>query len=92
MKINEIKKIKENMGEIEFYQYFYFDGDRDFMEENIKRFRESEELLQTIYCLLQNEIDGEESSLSDYKVELFEGSLSITNKKTKNSYSVGIEF
>lgn len=84
MEINKIEKLKKNMGEIEFYQYFYYDGDRDFMEKNIERFREQEKILKLINRRLQQD--------NTFDVELFEGSLSITNKKTKNSYIVTIEF
>lgn len=80
----EIEKEKNSMGEIEFYQYFFGGYDSDFIEEYIDQFRESEEILYLIYNLLKNN--------KQYNVELFEGSLSIENKKTKEYYKLTLEF
>lgn len=84
MKIKEIEKTKKIMGEIEFYQYFFFDSSEEFIKENIERFREEEKILRLINRRLQQD--------NTFDVELFEGSLSITNKKTKESYHLTIEF
>lgn len=86
MKINEIKKIKENMGEIEYYQYFYFDSSEDFIQDNIKQFREQEKIMMYITeILLQQKQDK-------YNITFSDGSIMFENKKTKDSYSINIEF
>ena len=84
MTIKEIEKVKKNMGEINFYQYFFFDGDYDFMIEHIENFKESEKIIRLIFELVKDN--------KDYEVELFESSLSFENKKTKNNYKISIEF
>lgn len=84
MEIKDVKKVKSNMGEIEFYQYFYGGFDRSFIKEYIKQFRESEKILQLIYKLLKDN--------KDYKATLYEGKVGIENIKTKDYYSLDIEF
>lgn len=79
----EINQEKKNMGEIEFYNYFY-GFDSDFIKEYINQFRESEKILQLIYNLLENN--------KNYKIKLYENSISIENEKTKDRYSILIEF
>ena len=84
MNKKEINNIKNNMGEIEFYKYFYYNGDDEFMEEYIEQFREQEKILQLIYKSIKDD--------KNYKINLYEGSISIENKKTKDCYKISIEF
>lgn len=83
MKIKEIEEVKKSMGEIEFYRYFYYDGDDEFMEENIEEFRESEKIIQHIYKLLEKD--------KKYNVKLNESGITVYDKN-KNTYSIDIEF
>ena len=83
MKIKEIEEVKKSMGEIEFYRYFYYDGDDEFMEENIEEFRESEKIIQHIYKLLEED--------KKYNVKLNESGITVYDKN-KKMYSVRIEF
>ena len=83
MKIKEIEEVKKGMGEIEFYRYFYYDGDDEFMEENIEEFRESEKIIQHIYKLLEDD--------KKYNVKLNESGITVYDKN-KKMYSIRIEF
>lgn len=85
MKIKDIEKIKNNMGEVEFYKYFYFSTkDDSFIEDYIEQFRESEKIIQLIYKLLKDS--------KEYKVDLYEGCIQLENKNTRDSYKITIEF
>lgn len=79
----EIERVKKNMGEIEFYQYFYWDANESYIKEYINQLRESEKLYNIIYESLKNN--------KDYNIMLFEGSITIENKKTKDCYHLTIE-
>ena len=83
MTVNEIKKMKKNMGEVEFYRYFYYDGGEQFTKDYIEQFRESEKIIQYIYKLLEKD--------KKYNVELNENGITIYDKN-KNNYSIRIEF
>jgi hypothetical protein len=76
------KEEKEKL--IKKYSYYYSDSE-SFVEEYLENYIEMDQLLKSIFKNI-NEMK------KDYAISLGEASIMLTNKKTKNSYSIRIEF
>ena len=79
-KLNEEKKEKL----IERYSYYYSDS-KCFVEEHLENYIEMDLILKTIF----KNIDVMKK---DYKISLYDNSIHFENKKTKESYSLRLEF
>lgn len=69
---------------IKHYSYYYSDSE-DFVEEYLENYIEMDQILKTIFKNIK-EME------KNYKIRLGENSISLENKKTKECYSINIEF
>ena len=69
---------------IKHYSYYYSDSE-DFVEEYLKNYIEMDQILKTVFKNIQD-------MKKDYNINLGENSIMFENKKTKESYSMRIEF
>lgn len=76
------KRTKEE--KIFYYSYFY-NSSEDFVQDYFNNFEEMESILKRITKELKE-------LKKDYNVNLGDGSIMIENKKTKESYTLTIEF
>jgi len=77
-----MKKNKEEL--IEHYSYYYSDS-IGFVRDNLDNYIEMDHILKSIFKNI-NEMK------KDYEISLNESGIYFVNKKTKDSYSVRIEF
>lgn len=76
------KMSKEDL--IEMYSYWFSDSE-DFVEEYLENYKEMSYILKNVFKNIQD-------MKKEYKIRLSENSINFENKKTKESYSIRIEF
>ena len=69
---------------IKHYSYYYSDSE-DFVEEYLENFKEMDIILKTVF-------ENIKCMKKDYKIVLTEKGIYFENKKTRNSYTITIEF
>lgn len=69
---------------IEKYSY-YFGDSLAFVEEYLDNFKEMDQILKMIFKSIKKD-------MTNYNVKCGESCIMIENKKTKESYRIGIEF
>ena len=74
------------MSEIEKFAYFYSDSE-DFVEENIETYREMEKIKKDVYKLIKDKMKDYDIRIADY-----ERGITFTNKKTKETITMNMEF
>ena len=74
------------MSEVEKFAYFYSDSE-EFVEENIEMYREMEKIKKKVYNLIKDKMKDYDIRIADY-----ESSIQFTNKKTKETIIMNMEF
>lgn len=69
---------------IKHYSYYYSDSE-DFVKEYLENYKEMDIILKQIF-------ENIKAMKKDYKIILSENGIHFENKKTKESYSLRIEF
>lgn len=69
---------------IEMYSYWFSDSE-DFVRGHLENYKEMSYILKNVFKNIQD-------MKKEYKIELSENGIYFENKKTKESYSIRIEF
>lgn len=79
-------KLEEKEELIKHYSYYYNDSE-DFVEEYLENYKEMD-------LILENVLEGlyKKNMYEKYNIKLCENGINLENKKTKESYSIRIEF
>ena len=69
---------------IKYYSY-YFNDSESFVEEYLENYKEMSKILKTVFKNIKE-------MRKDYNIFLGDSKIMFENKKTKESYSISIEF